>query len=40
MDRLLENAHQLVLEGDSFRNPPPSKRGRGPKTKSTEEEGR
>lgn len=39
MDRLLENAHQLVLEGDSFRNPPPTKRARGTKAKSTEEEG-
>ncbi len=40
MDRLLENAHQLVLEGDSYRNPPPSKRGRGSRGKSNEEEGR
>jgi len=26
MDRLLHHAHMLVIEGDSFRNPPPSKR--------------
>lgn len=40
MDRLLENAHQLVLEGDSYRNPPPAKRVRWPRGKSTEEEAR
>ena len=26
MDRLLHGAHVLVIEGDSYRNPPPSKR--------------
>jgi DNA replication protein DnaC len=26
MDRLLDDAHVLVLEGDSYRNPPPDKR--------------
>lgn len=40
MDRLLENALQLVLEGDSYCNPPPSKRGRGSRGKSNEEEER
>lgn len=26
MDRLLDDAHVIVIEGDSFRNPPPQKR--------------
>lgn len=26
MDRLLEEAHVIVIEGDSYRNPPPAKR--------------
>lgn len=26
MDRLLEDAHVIVIEGDSYRNPPPDKR--------------
>ena len=26
MDRLLEDAHVIVIEGDSYRNPPPEKR--------------
>lgn len=26
MDRLLHHAHVLVIEGDSFRNPPPTRR--------------
>lgn len=26
MDRLLDEAHVIVIEGDSYRNPPPSKR--------------
>jgi DNA replication protein DnaC len=26
MDRLLDDAHAVVLEGDSYRNPPPDKR--------------
>jgi len=26
MDRLLHHAHVVVMESDSFRNPPPSKR--------------
>jgi len=26
MDRLLEEAHVIVIDGDSYRNPPPSKR--------------
>lgn len=31
MDRLLHEAHVLVLDGDSYRNPPPERRrGRGP----------
>jgi DNA replication protein DnaC len=29
MDRLLHRAHVLVLEGDSFRNPPPTRRANG-----------
>lgn len=29
MDRLLHRAHVLVIEGDSYRNPPPSKRKSG-----------
>lgn len=35
MDRLLHRAQVLVLEGDSFRNPPPTRRanGRQPSTK-------
>lgn len=28
MDRLLHNAHVLVIEGDSYRNPPPARKGR------------
>lgn len=28
MDRLLHNAHVVVIEGDSYRNPPPTRRGR------------
>jgi DNA replication protein DnaC len=28
MDRLLHDAHVLVLEGDSYRNPPPGRRRR------------
>jgi DNA replication protein DnaC len=28
MDRLLHGAHSLVVEGDSYRNPPPTKRAR------------
>lgn len=30
MDRLLHDAHVLVFEGDSYRNPPPARRRRGP----------
>jgi len=26
MDRLLDDAHVIVMEGDSYRNPPPNKR--------------
>jgi DNA replication protein DnaC len=33
MDRLLHRAHVLVLEGDSFRNPPPNRRGPRGQTK-------
>jgi DNA replication protein DnaC/transposase len=29
LDRLLHHAHVLVLEGDSYRNPPPERRGLG-----------
>lgn len=29
LDRLLHDAHVLVLEGDSYRNPPPARRRRG-----------
>jgi DNA replication protein DnaC len=29
MDRLLHHAHVIVIEGDSYRNPPPSKRRNG-----------
>ena len=28
MDRLLHHAHVLVIEGDSFRNPPPTRKKR------------
>ena len=28
MDRLLHNAHVLTIEGDSYRNPPPGRRGK------------
>lgn len=35
MDRLLEDAHVLTFEGDSYRNPPPGKRKRaGARTRS------
>lgn len=33
MDRLLHDAHVLVLEGDSFRNPPPKNPTKGKKPK-------
>ncbi len=36
MDRLLQHAHVLVLEGDSYRNPPPTKR-RGARNGTTAE---
>ena len=26
MDRLLHNAHTVVMDGDTYRNPPPAKR--------------
>lgn len=29
MDRLLHHAHVLVIEGDSYRNPPPMRKKRG-----------
>ncbi|WP_437687410.1 IS21-like element helper ATPase IstB [Sorangium sp. So ce176] len=32
MDRLLHDAHVLVLEGDSYRNPPPGRRRRAAET--------
>ena len=35
MDRLLRDAHVLVLEGDSFRNPPPKN---PPKSKKQKEQ--
>ncbi len=40
LDRLLDDAHVLILEGDSFRNPPPQKRqakhrNRHPKSEKT-----
>jgi DNA replication protein DnaC len=35
MDRLLQRAHVLVIEGDSYRNPPPA-RARKPKGQSQE----
>lgn len=40
LDRLLDDAHVLVIEGDSFRNPPPQKRqakhrNRQPKSEKT-----
>ncbi len=28
MDRLLHHAHVLVIEGDSYRNPPPTRKKR------------
>jgi DNA replication protein DnaC len=30
MDRLLHHAHVLVIEGDSYRNPPPARKKRLP----------
>jgi DNA replication protein DnaC len=36
MDRLLHHAHVLQIEGDSYRNPPPSKSRRNGGTRSTE----
>lgn len=30
MDRLLHDAHVLVFDGDSYRNPPPARRRKGP----------
>lgn len=36
MDRLLHDAHVLVLEGDSFRNPPPDRRKRKGSTQTQE----
>jgi DNA replication protein DnaC len=32
MDRLLHHAHVLVIEGDSYRNPPAVRRKRAPAT--------
>ena len=29
MDRLLHDAHVLIFDGDSYRNPPPGRRGQG-----------
>ena len=28
MDRLLHNAHVVVMDGDTYRNPPPAKKAR------------
>ena len=28
MDRLLHNAHVVVMDGDTYRNPPPAKKTR------------
>ncbi len=39
MDRLLQRAHILVIEGDSFRNPPPN-RARKPRNNQTQEAAR
>jgi DNA replication protein DnaC len=36
MDRLLHHAHRIVIEGDSYRNPPPTRRGRGRSTPNPE----
>jgi DNA replication protein DnaC len=33
MDRLLHDAHVLVFEGDSYRNPPPTRKRRAPDEK-------
>ena len=33
MDRLLDDAHVIVIEGDSYRNPPPTKRSAKKKAK-------
>lgn len=40
MDRLLHRAHVLVIEGDSYRNPPPTKRGKNGHAKATAEAAR
>jgi DNA replication protein DnaC len=37
MDRLLHDAHVLVFEGDSYRNPPPARRRRAAPTDSKKE---
>jgi len=31
MDRLLHHAHLLVIEGDSYRSPPPTRKKKAPK---------
>ena len=37
MDRLLHGAHVIVIEGDSFRNPPPSRRAGRPQRGGAQE---
>jgi DNA replication protein DnaC len=38
MDRLLHHAHIIVIEGDSYRNPPPGRRGRSRASQGRAEE--
>lgn len=38
MDRLMHHAHRIVIEGDSYRNPPPNRRGRGRAAQAAAEE--
>ncbi len=35
MDRLLHHAHMLVIEGDSYRNPPASRKKRAQEAKAS-----
>lgn len=39
MDRLLHHAHVLVIEGDSYRNPPPNRRRRKAESQAVAEAG-
>ena len=37
LDRLLDDAHVIVIEGDSYRNPPPAKRPAKRRARRTKE---